>query len=137
MNIRIEHRELTVPEYQLLRSSTGWETLSDEAVKKGMQGSLFSVCFTVGDKIAAAGRIVGDGAIYFYIQDVIVVPEFQRTGLGDMVMEELESWLKENAFENSFIGLMASEGVKKFYLRFGYEERAETKPGMFKLAQVE
>ena len=137
MNIKIEHRNPLVDEYQLLRGSTGWETLSDEAVKKGMQGSLFSVCFTVGGKIAATGRIVGDGAVYFYIQDVIVLPDFQRTGLGDMVMEELEAWLLDNAYENSFIGLMASEGVKKFYVRFGYQERAENKPGMYKLAKME
>ena len=126
---------MTVPEYQLLRASTGWEALSDETVEKGMQGSLFSVCFMVAGKIAAAGRIVGDGAIYFYIQDVIVLPEFQRTGLGDMVMQELEIWLKENCDHNSFVGLMASEGVKDFYTRFDYAVRAETRPGMFKIME--
>lgn len=126
---------MTVPEYQLLRDSTGWEKLTDDTVKTGMEGSLFSVCFTVGGKIAAAGRIVGDGAIYFYIQDVIVLPEFQKTGLGDMVMMELETWLKENSHQNSFVGLMAAEGVKDFYTRFDYMERAETRPGMFKIME--
>ncbi|GAA4312764.1 GNAT family N-acetyltransferase [Pontixanthobacter gangjinensis] len=133
MNIKIEHRNPSVAEYQLLRGSTGWMELSDEAVKKGMKGSLFSVCFMVGGKIAGAGRIVGDGAIYFYIQDVIVLPEFQRTGLGDMIMEELEAWLRENSFQNSFVGLMAADGVKDFYVRFGYEQRADSKPGMSKM----
>ena len=135
MNIKIEHRNPSVEEYQLLRRSTDWEKLTDDTVKKGLEGSLFSVCFTVGGKIACTGRIVGDGAIYFYIQDVIVLPEFQKTGLGDMIMEELESWLKANASHNSFIGLMASEGVKEFYTRYGYAERAESKPGMFKLVE--
>ncbi|QYA24528.1 GNAT family N-acetyltransferase [Gramella sp. MT6] len=135
MNIKIEHRNPTIAEYQLLRASTNWEKLTDETVEKGMEGSLFSVCFMVGGKIACAGRIVGDGAIYFYIQDVIVLPEYQKTGLGDMIMEELESWLKKNASNNSFIGLMASEGVKEFYTRYGYSERAETRPGMFKMVE--
>ena len=135
MNIKIEHRNPSVAEYQLLRSSTDWEELSDATVEKGMAGSLFSVCFTVAGKIAAAGRIVGDGAIYFYIQDVIVLPDFQRTGLGDMVMQELEIWLKENCDQNAFIGLMAAEGVKDFYTRFDYAVRADTRPGMFKLME--
>lgn len=135
MNIKIEHRNPTVSEYQLLRSSTGWEALSDKTVKKGMEGSLFSVCFMVGGKIAGAGRVVGDGAIYFYIQDMIVLPEFQKTGLGDMIMEELESWLRENTNTHSFVGLMAAEGVKEFYTRFGYAERDVTKPGMFKMVE--
>ena len=133
MNIKIQQRNPEVSEYQLLRKSAGWPVLSDEVVKKGLEGSLFSVCFLVGGKIAGAGRIVGDGAIYFYIQDVIVIPEYQKTGLGDMIMEELESWLQDNASENSFIGLMAAEGVKEFYTRFGYEVRAENQPGMFKI----
>ncbi|MDX1761472.1 MAG: GNAT family N-acetyltransferase [Christiangramia sp.] len=132
MNIKIEHRNPGVSEYQLLRGSTGWSALSDEAVRKGMEGSLFSVCFMVGGKIAGVGRIVGDGAIYFYIQDVIVLPEFQKTGLGDMIMEELEAWLRENSFQHSFVGLMAAEGVKEFYTRFGYQERGDSKPGMSK-----
>jgi len=74
---------------------------------------------------------------YFYIQDVIVLPEFQKTGLGDMIMEELESWLKENTSNNSFVGLMASEGVKDFYTRYGYTERPATRPGMFKMIEKE
>ena len=133
MNIKIERRNPSVSEYQLLRDSTNWEKLSDEVVKKGMEASLFSVCFMVGGEIAGAGRIVGDGAIYFYIQDVIVLPEFQKTGLGDMIMQELEEWLEENTHENSFVGLMAAEGVEEFYNRFGYEKRENSKPGMFKM----
>lgn len=133
MNIKIEHRNPSVAEYQLLRGSTDWEELEDATVEKGLQGSLFSVCFTVGGELAGAGRIVGDGAIYFYIQDVIVLPEYQKTGLGDMIMAELEEWLKENTQKHSFIGLMATEGIKDFYTRFGYSERGGRKPGMFKM----
>ncbi|SDR81853.1 GNAT family N-acetyltransferase [Christiangramia echinicola] len=135
MNIKIEHRNPSVAEYQLLRSSTNWEELSDATVEKGLEGSLFSVCFMVGGEMAGAGRIIGDGAIYFYIQDVIVLPEYQKTGLGDMIMQELESWLKENAQKHSFIGLMASEGVKDFYTRYGYSARGGRKPGMFKMME--
>lgn len=79
------------------------------------------------------GRIVGDGAIYFYIQDIIVIPSYQGRGIGLLIMNEIEAYLEENAFNNSFIGLMAADGVQKFYHKFGYLERAETQPGMSKL----
>lgn len=133
MNIKIEYRNPTVSEYQLLRASTDWEELSDETVRTGMDGSLYSVCFMVAGKIAGGGRIVGDGAIYFYIQDVIVLPEYQKTGLGHMIMEVLEDWLEKNSHQHSFIGLMAADGVKDFYSRFGYTVREDSKPGMSKL----
>ena len=133
MKLRLENRNPSVEEYQLLRASTGWDKLEDSTVEKGISGSLFSVCAVAEEKIVGVGRIIGDGAIYFYVQDVIVLPDFQKKGIGDMIMRELEAWLIKNTFRHSFIGLMAAEGVKDFYKRFGYLERGSTKPGMNKI----
>lgn len=134
-NLRIEKRRLTVHEYQSLRGTTDWFTIADEAVEKSLQNDLFSVCVFVGRRLAGMGRIVGDGAIYFYIQDIIVIPGFQGKGIGGLIMNEIEAYLQENAFNNSFIGLMAADGVQGFYHKFGYSERADTRPGMSKLME--
>ena len=83
------------------------------------------------DKLIGLGRIVGDGSIYFYIQDIIVVPEYQGQGLGKVIMKELMQYLKDNANHNSLIGLMAAEGVEKFYHKFGFITRSTSKPGMY------
>ncbi|MDX1545326.1 MAG: GNAT family N-acetyltransferase [Christiangramia sp.] len=133
MNIQIEHRNPTLREYQILRGSTGWEDLDDTTVEKGLENSLFAVCAIAGGQTVGIGRIIGDGAIYFYIQDVIVMPAFHKMGIGDRIMRELEEWLNKNTYRHSFIGLMAAEGVKDFYTRFGYLERGSSRPGMNKL----
>ena len=132
-NLRIEKRRLKVDEYQALRGTTDWFTIDDEAVEKSLGNDLFSVCVFDNRTLVGMGRIVGDGAIYFYIQDIIVIPGYQRKGIGELIMNEIEAYLEENAFNNSFIGLMAADGVQKFYHRFGYVERADTQPGMSKL----
>ncbi|MEE4255658.1 MAG: GNAT family N-acetyltransferase [Bacteroidales bacterium] len=132
-NIRIERRRLTVDEYQYLRGTTNWFKIEDKAVEKSIDNELFSVCVYDGQKIVGMGRIVGDGAIYFYIQDIIVIPSYQGKGLGVRIMNEIETFLLENAYNNSFIGLMAADGVHEFYLKFGYEKRDDKKPGMSKL----
>lgn len=132
-NIRIERRRLTVDEYQYLRGTTNWFKIEDKAVEKSIENELFSVCVYDGQKIVGMGRIVGDGAIYFYIQDIIVIPSYQGKGLGVRIMNEIETFLLENAYNNSFIGLMAADGVLEFYHKFGYEKRDDTKPGMSKL----
>jgi len=132
-NLRIEKRRLSVTEYQALRGTTDWFSVDDEVVEKSLKNDLFSVCVFDEKTLVGMGRIVGDGAIYFYIQDVIVTPSYQGKGIGVLMMNEIEAYLEENAFNNSFIGLMAADGVQKFYHRFGYLERAETRPGMSKL----
>jgi len=132
-NFRIEKRRLKVNEYQALRGTTDWFSVDDEVVEKSLKNDLFSVCVFDKKTLVGMGRIVGDGAIYFYIQDIIVIPGYQRKGIGMLIMNEIEAYLEENAFDNSFIGLMAADGVQKFYHKFGYSERAETRPGMSKL----
>lgn len=132
-NLKIKKRSLKVNEYQALRGTTDWFSVDDEVVKKSLKNDLFSVCVYDENKLVGMGRIVGDGAIYFYIQDIIVIPSYQGKGIGVLIMNEIEAYLEENAFNNSFIGLMAADGVQKFYHKFGYMERAETRPGMSKL----
>ncbi len=64
---------------------------------------------------------------------IIVLPEFQRKGVGTVIMTEIEKYLQNKAGDNSFVGLMAAKGVKEFYLRFGYTERSQDRPGMSKI----
>lgn len=107
--------------------------LEDWVVKKALKNDLYSVCVFDENNLIGIGRVIGDGGIYFYIQDVIVHPDYQGKGVGKTIMERIELFLRGKADNNSFIGLMAAEGVKDFYRGFGYEERAENRPGMYKI----
>ena len=131
--ISIQERLPSVGEFQQLRESTDWSTLSDEVVSKALQSTLFSVCAVQDERVIGMGRIVGDGAVYFYIQDVIVLPEFQGAGVGRNIMLSLETWLLKSAPSGAFIGLMAAEGAADFYTQFDYARRADSRPGMFKI----
>lgn len=135
LNLKIEIRKIKTEEYQSLRSSTGWNAIDDDTVAKALQNDLFSVCITNGQKTIGIGRVIGDGAIYFYIQDIIVLPEYHGQGVGKMIMDNIESYLEKTACHNSFIGLMAAEGVHAFYNKYGYTKRSEGSPGMFKIVK--
>lgn len=122
-------------EYQHLRNTTGWPNIEDEKVAKALDHDLFSVCVLENDKIIGMGRVIGDAAIYFYIQDVIVHPNYQGKGIGRLIMDTIEDYLEKEAGNNAFIGLMAAEGVKDFYKKYGFSERPGNRPGMFKNVQ--
>ena len=65
------------------------------------------------------GRIIGDGQIYFYIQDVIVKPKYQGIGYGKRLMDELMEWWENNHDRRGFMMLMAAEGKAAFYEQYG------------------
>lgn len=132
-NYRIEKRKIKALEYQTLRQTTGWNPVDNDAVKKALEQDLFSVCVLDNDKVVGIGRVIGDGAIYFYIQDVIVDPDHQGKGIGKLIMDRIEDYLAKETSQNSFIGLMAAQGVTHFYEQFGYKKRPDNSPGMFKI----
>ncbi len=133
MEIKILHRNPTVTEFQKLRSSTGWDKLDDQQVDIALSNSLFSVCAEIGDSVVAMGRVVGDGGVYFYLQDIMVLPEYQAQKIGVRIMREIEQWLNEHAPKHAFIGLMAAQDTQGFYSKHGYQVREVRAPGMFKV----
>ncbi len=94
---------------------------------------MFSVVATEHNDVVGFGRIVGDGGLYFYIQDLIVHPEFQNNGLGRRLMDELISYVRGNAKFGAFVGLMAAKGLKEYYESYGFKARDEDAPGMYQV----
>ena len=81
----------TVAEFQQLRESAGWTRVADDAVARALHQTLFAVCLEQDGQLVGSGRIVGDGAIYFYIQDVIVLLPFRGTGRKGFVGRAVRS----------------------------------------------
>ena len=48
------------------------------------------------DTVIALGRVIGDGAFYFYVQDVVVLPEHQGNGIGTVIVESLIEQVEHN-----------------------------------------
>jgi hypothetical protein len=72
--IALVERAPTPDEYGRLRASVGWNELSPDAIRAGLSGSLYSVVLERDGEAVGCGRVVGDGGVYFYVQDVIVAP---------------------------------------------------------------
>ena len=112
-SIKIKRRKITVEEYQALRRTTDWFQLADDVVEKSLDNDLFSVCVLDDDKLVGIGRIVGDGAIYFYIQDIIVIPQYQNKGIGTMIMNGIEAYLENNTYNCMSSNQFSQSVIKK------------------------
>ncbi|EAY30421.1 GNAT family N-acetyltransferase [Microscilla marina] len=132
-SVKVEERTPTPLEYAKLRDSARWDKMDLKTIEQGLKNSIFSVCATFENEVVGCGRVIGDGALYFYIQDVIVVPAFQKKGIGEFIMNEIMKFLATVADQNAFVGLMSAEGGTGFYERYGFEERPGNETGMLKI----
>jgi GNAT superfamily N-acetyltransferase len=127
---QLVERPPTVEEYRRLRRTAGWDDMTDEGLATGLSSALYSCVLLDGDEVVACGRVVGDGGMYFYVQDVIVAPEHRGRGLGAQVMSAILDYVGRAARPGAFVGLMAAEGVEGFYERYGFQRRPDDRPGM-------
>jgi ribosomal protein S18 acetylase RimI-like enzyme len=110
----------SIQEFLNLRNKIGWGNLDFNLAKRSLNNSLFQVIVRDKSQLIGMARVVGDGAMYFYIQDVIVDPSYQNSGVGSALMKEIESYLSVAAEKGSTIGLLAAKGKEEFYIRYGY-----------------
>ena len=132
-SVKIEYRSPTFSEYNKLRGLVGWWETDENATCMALKNSLFSVVAVEHDTVIGFGRIIGDGGLYFYIQDLIIHPDYQSKGLGKSLMKELMGYITANAKSGAFIGLMAAKWLEKYYDRFGFKARDEDGPGMYQV----
>jgi hypothetical protein len=43
---------------------------------RGLTHALFTVCALYEGNVIGCGRVIGDGGLYFYLQDIMVLPAF-------------------------------------------------------------
>ncbi len=131
--MKIEYRSPTFSEYTKLKDLAGWCETDEKATKTALRNALFSAVAVEKNAVIGFGRVVGDDGLYFYIQDLIVDPEFQHKDFGKSLMMELMGYIKANAKSGAFVGLMAAKGLEKYYKSFGFGARDEDAPGMYQV----
>lgn len=120
--------------YLSLRASVGWKLLQSGQAEKALKNSIFTVTAYIDGVAVGMGRIVGDGAVICYIQDLVVHPDYQKRGVGKMLMERLIRYTAElkEADTEIMLCLMCAKGRERFYEGFGFIARPTESlgPGM-------
>ena len=123
----------TVEEHGALALSVGWHSdFHWESVPASLAGSVCGVVAYADDgQPVAMGRVVGDGAFYFYLQDVAVHPDHQHQGLGRQVVARLCDQVVQIAGADCFVGLFATPDGQALYASEGFV--AENTVGMWQV----
>lgn len=132
----LKDNELDVNTYLSLREAVGWKPLTEKQAEMAIKGSLLTVVAYDKDKPVGMGRIVGDGAVICYIQDLIVIPEYQGKGVGNQIIESLIDYVKYIQLPGTqiMLDLMCAIGRENYYKKYGFVARPTDKlgPGMIR-----
>ncbi len=130
--IEIEYQLPTAIEYCQLRQRAGLSAKSVAAAEKGLPHTLFIIGLRVksNQQLIGMGRVVGDGACFFQIVDIMVDPDYQGMGLGKLVMEHIDRWLDSQALTGSYVSMIADK--PEFYEKLGYKLTYPEAQGMYR-----
>ena len=104
-----------------LYQAVGWTnyTHQPEMLEQALSHSLAIYLALDGDTVVGLIRLVGDGFSSVFVQDLIVLPSYQRQGIGSSLMKEaLED------FKEVYQVQLATEQTEKnvgFYRSMGFE----------------
>ncbi len=120
--LRFSCERPSVEDYLRLRADSGMSEKVPAHAATALSGSLYTACLYDGETLVAFGRVVGDGAISFVVNDIMVHPDYRRQGLGDRIMNAIDEYFDEHAHTDSYICLIANQPADKLYLkhRFAY-----------------
>jgi GNAT superfamily N-acetyltransferase len=116
-------------EYLRLRRSVGWSLPEETAVCSSLPNSLYCVCARERGVIVGMARVIGDGGLVYYIQDVIVDPARQGEDIGKRLMDRVMDYIRRHATRHTIVGLMAAKGKEPFYQQYGFDLRPNEKSG--------
>ena len=123
MQIQLIDNVLKAEDFVRLRHETGFADIPVDHAKRALSNGLLNVSAYYQDKLVGMGRLVGDGAMYWYLQEIIVLPEYQKKGIGTQIVNHLIDYAKENSKTCPFttIGGVSAKGKEGFYQKLGFD----------------
>lgn len=120
--IELRDNVLTAEDFIRLKVATGFMNRPIEQVEQALNNGLFNVVALCDGKVIGMGRLVGDGAMYWYLQEIIVLPEYQGKGIGKSIVNRLLEHIKTTAIPGTGVevGLTAVKGKEPFYEKMGF-----------------
>ena len=105
---------------RLYEAGGWWEEGWDESHLSAIVTSSFA--FVAAEDSAGSwvgmGRLISDGVSDAYLQDIVVLPEWEGRGIGSAIVQTLLDICINNGI--TWIGTIAEPQTEYFYRRFGF-----------------
>ena len=117
----IKETSISIDDVLPLYQAVGWTNYTDQPLmlEQALSHSLATYLALDGDAVVGLVRLVGDGFSSVFVQDLIVLPSYQRQGIGSALMKEALG-----DFKDAYQVQLATEQTEKnleFYRSLGFE----------------
>lgn len=89
-----------------------------------MKNSGFVCSAWDGDKLVALANVLDDGVMTAYVHFVLVLPKYQKKGIGEHLINEIQKKYKDYLR----IVLISYDESKGFYEKYGFKRQGNTVP---------
>lgn len=136
MEYTIRDNQLQADDFIRLFASVGWGELPPDRVETALANSYATFSVQSGNKTVAMARLLGDGAMSFFLKDLVVKPEFQGSGIGSALLAHIEEYISFRLKPGwkGYLQLVSAKGKELFYQKQGYatHPHEHSGPGMSK-----
>lgn len=136
MQYMILDNQLRVEDFIRLFAGAGWGELPWDMVETSLANSYATFSVKSGDKVIAMARLLGDGAMSFFLKDFVVELEYQGSGIGRVLLTHVEEYIRAQLKPGweGYLQLVSSKGKEGFYQKLGYavHPHEHSGPGMSK-----
>ncbi len=115
-----QHSQLDFQAVLELYASVGWTNYTDRpaVLQKALEHSLFVLATFDGNRLVGLLRAVGDGHSIVFIQDILVLPTYQRQGIGRQLLEQAITHF--SGIYQSHLLTDNTEKTRSFYEAIGF-----------------
>ena len=125
MEIEFRTELPSVEAYNQLRESAGMGQKNPQRVEIALKNSLYVITAYAKNRLIGHARVVGDGAVCYMVNDVMVARDYQGQGIGKQLMTYIDAWLEANTAEDSYVELVAVAPAHHLYAQFKFEASAQ------------
>ncbi len=116
-----KEKSVSIDDVLHLYQAVGWTNYTNQPqmLEQALSHSLATYLARDGEKIVGLVRLVGDGFSSVFVQDLIVLPTYQRQGIGSNLMKEALT-----DYKDAYQIQLATEQTEKtlgFYHSLGFE----------------
>ena len=117
----IKETSISIDDVLPLYQAVGWTNYTNQPqmLSQSLTHSLAVYLARDGEKIVGLVRLIGDGFSSVFVQDLLVLPSYQRQGIGSTLMKQALS-----DYKDAYQVQLATEETEKtlgFYRSLGFE----------------
>lgn len=128
-DLEVKENALTPAIFSSLRPVEQFQVYQEADIEIALKNTLYSIVIYHQTRPIAMGRIIGDDRITFFIKDVAVLSDYQKKGIGNLIMKHLLSYIESKGSDYAYIGLMSTLSNEHFYEKLGFRKRPNNQQG--------